>query len=469
MKDFAKWGLRISITTYGLLHFFTSLYEQPLLLTVLSISGFCILFFSAIILSLKKLKVPLALLGVGFAVLITSGTPILEGLHYGFLQMRNMVGLLIVVPLISWVLREEPYMEAIVGFGHKLLNTSRKFYFGVISFTQVISFFLLFGSIQMVYHFIDDIVKNKNGEAWDNFKSTPLLRGFALSTLWVISIPSFVFVVEIMNASLYISMLQGLGMAIVGIIIALIFSYFEEKKYEVDLTAGLEAELSDLLRSNKQNNQYMKRYFIEFIVLFVTLFGSIFVIQAFVHIELLILIPLAVVSFIVLYFIYKQRINKLLTQGKKHFKSDITLGSYQLCVMLGAGVMIYSFNQTNFATFVVDGIYGLQSTLPFLNILYLLPFIVIILGFFGLGPLTTMALVGGILGSLDLPYPPEIIVLTVTSGSSISILLSPLIMPVITLSSANGLSGIKNGILFNWKYAVVLYVVVQVYVQLMVL
>lgn len=469
MKDFARWGLSLSITIYGLVHFVTYFYEQSFLLLILSISGFGILFFSAIQLSVKKLKVPFALVVVGLAVLIGSGTPILEGLQYGLLQMRNMVGLLIVVPLISWVLREESYMEAIVGFGNKLLNTSRKFYFGAISFTQVIAYFLLFGSIQMVYHFVDDILKNKEGEAWDNFKGTALLRGFALSTLWVISIPSFVFVVEIMNASLYISILQGFGMAIVGVMIALIFSRFEEKKYGVDLTAGLESELSEVLSSNKHNHRHMKRDFIEFIVLFFTLFGSIFIIQAFVDIELLILIPLAVVSFIVIYFIYKRRVDKLFIQAKSHVQNDIIHGTYQLCTMLGAGVMIFSLNQTNFATLVVDGIYGLQSTLPFLNILYLLPFIVIILGFFGLGPLTTMALVGGILGSLDLPYPPEIIVLTVTSGSAISILLSPLIMPVITLSSVNGLSGIKNGIVFNWKYAVALYAVVQVYVQLMVM
>src|SRR5699024_3418747 len=113
------------------------------------------------------------------------------------------------------------------------------------------------------------------------------------------------------------------------------------------------------------------------------------------------------------------------------------------------GMMIYALNQTDFAQTVVDGIYGLQSILPFINILYLLPFIVIILGFCGLGPLTVMALVGGILGSLHFPYPPEIIVLAITSGSAIAILLSPLIMPVITLSSANGLSGLKTGIRYN--------------------
>ncbi|MHA6250873.1 hypothetical protein [Oceanobacillus sp. CAU 1775] len=468
MLSFNKTGLSLSIIVYAVLHFFTYFYENALLHTILSLSGFGILIFSVLILSVKKLKLPLALVSVGIVILLISGTSLVEGLYHGLVFMRNMVGLLIIVPLISWVLREEPYMEAIVGFGHKLLNTSRRFYLGVISFTQVIAYFLLFGSIQMVYHFVDQILEDKKGEAWENFKGTALLRGFALSTLWVVSIPSFVFIVEIMDASLYISILQGLGAAIVGVVIAMIFSYFEEKKYGVDLTAGLQSEFAEVLGESKLNYRRMKRDLIEFVVLFVSLFGTIFIVQAFVEIELLVLIPLVVVVWIISYFLYKKRPHKLWKQTREHFKDGIVSSSYQLCVMLGAGTMIYALNQTGFAVMVVDGIYELQATFPFLNLLYFLPFIIIILGFFGLGPLTVMALVGGILGSIDLPYPPEVIVLAITSGSAISILLSPLIMPVITLSGANGLSVFKNGVGYNWKYAVVLYVVVQVYVQIMV-
>src|SRR5699024_11197335 len=94
--------------------------------------------------------------------------------------------------------------------------------------------------------------------------------------------------------------------------------------------------------------------------------------------------------------------------------------------------------------------------------------IVIILGFMGLGPLTVMVLVGGIFESISLPYSPELIVLAITSGNAISIMLSPLIMPVIILSSINGLSPIKNGFRFNYKYAIAFYVMVQVYIQTMV-
>ena len=69
---------------------------------------------------------------------------------------------------------------------------------------------------------------------------------------------------------------------------------------------------------------------------------------------------------------------------------------------------------------------------------------------------------------MDLPYPPELIVLAVTSGSVISILISPVIMPVIVLSASNGLSLFTNGIKFNWKYALVFYIIVQIYIQTMV-
>src|SRR5699024_3949548 len=102
---------------------------------------------------------------------------------------------------------------------------------------------------------------------------------------------------------------------------------------------------------------------------------------------------------------------------------------------------------------------------PFINILYFLPFMVIILGFFGLSPLTAMVLLGGILESIQLPYPPELIVVAITLGSPISILLAPLIMQIIAYSGVNALRGFKNVIRFNWKYALILYIVGQIYVQ----
>ncbi|UJL45568.1 hypothetical protein KFZ58_14345 [Virgibacillus sp. NKC19-16] len=464
MNALIQWGLRLSITFYALLHFITYFYDKEILLFFLSISGLSLFLFAVISYTVKNIKLPLSLFLVGIAILFFSNGSMTEGILNGFLQMRDMIGLLVVIPMIGWVLREEPYMEAIMGFGHKMLNTSRKFYVGMASFTQIIAYFLNFGSIPMMYQFENMILKDEKGEAWENFKGTAVLRGFALSTMWVVSIPSFAFVVEAMNASLWVSIFQGLGMSICGIFLAVAFSHFEEKRYGVDLTTGLQTEISEVLRhttDRKQRNHRVR----EFVVLFVTLFGTIFLLQAVLPIELLVLIPLVVLVWIGVYYLVKKRTKNLLKEAKIYVQTDMGKQSYQLCVMLGAGMMISALNQTGFASLVVDGIYALQESLPFINVLYFLPFMVIILAFFGLGPLTVMVLVGGILGSLSLPYPPELIVLVVTSGSAISILLSPMIMPVIVLSGNNGLSLFTNGVKFNWKYAAMLYVVVQVYVQ----
>ncbi|WP_067726114.1 hypothetical protein [Oceanobacillus damuensis] len=464
MKKVIQWGLTLSITLFTILHFYTYFNEHDILLTSLSISGMGIFVFTVIIYTPPKIKMPLGLFMVGVVILVFSDTSLTQGVLNGFLQMRNMIGLLVIVPMISWVLREEPYLEAIMGFGHRLLNTSRKFYFGIISFTQIIAYFMLFGSIPMMYQFVNMILKDEKGEAWENFKGTAILRGFALSVMWVVSIPSFAYVVETMDASLGVSILQGMLVAVAGVIVSLIFSKFEERKYGVNLTAGLTSEIEDLL-SHTSNKKAMNRNVIEFSILFVSLFGSIFILSSFVDIELLVLIPLIVMIWIVSYYVFKGKMNRLIDTAKTYVRKDMAHQSYQLCVMLGAGILIFGLSQTGFASFFVNGIYSLQEVLPFLNVLYFLPFMIIILGFVGLGPLTVMVLVAGILESIYLPYPPELIVLTVTLGSSISILLSPVLMPIIVLSGANGLSGFKNGVKFNWKFALVLYVMVMGYVQ----
>ncbi len=53
--------------------------------------------------------------------------------------------------------------------------------------------------------------------------------------------------------------------------------------------------------------------------------------------------------------------------------------SYQLCVMIGAGMLIAGLTKTGFAGWVVDSLYALEAVAPFINLLYLLPFMVIIL------------------------------------------------------------------------------------------
>lgn len=457
-------GVKISTLCYAVLHFITYFYQYKFLVDLQSISGFLILFFAAFVFPVKKFKLPLSLFLIGMIVLIVSDTPIIEGLLNGFLQMRNIIGLLVVVPIISWVLTEESYIPSMIKFSQQLLNSSRKMYFGIMTFTQIIAYFLLFGAIPMIYQFLNMVLKHEKGEVWEHFKGTAILRGFALSVMWVVSIPSYIFAIEAVNATLWKAILQGLGAASIGIFIALIFSHYEEKRYKADLSASLKREIADLIEQVGEEKG-KNRLAIEFMVLCVTFLGLIFSLNAILPLNLMMLIPLIIIGWTISYYVLKRRVGSFIKQVRIHYNKSLVQESFQISVMLGAGFLIYALNQTNFAENVINGIYSMQEMFPLINLLYLLPLMVIILGFAGLGPLTVMVLVGGILENLNLPYPPELIVLAISSGSAISILLSPMIMPIIVLSNLNGLSGFKNGIKFNLLYALVLYTIVQIYVQ----
>src|SRR5699024_5543361 len=156
---------------------------------------------------------------------------------------------------------------------------------------------------------------------------------------------------------------------------------------------------------------------IEFFLLFISLFGTIFLIYGICVFPLLILIPLVIIAWMISFYLYKQRQSKLKTIGKQYVTDDLKNQTPSVVLMLSICVLIYAINETSFAEYVVSGINYLESQVSWLNPLYLLPFIVIVLGLMGLGPLTVMVLVAGILTTLDLPYPPELIVLAITSGS----------------------------------------------------
>jgi len=469
MRIFIYYGLRISILFYVFLHILTFFIENTFLLEMLPLFGLAIILFGLLSTPLTKFKLPLFILFISIMILLFSGTQIINGLISGMTEMRNVIGLLVVIPLISSALQEEPYIENLMGVFHDFINTSKKFYFTLVSLTQVLTYFLLFGSITMMYQFVNVVLKNQKGEMWERYKGTALLRGYALSTLWVVTVPSFIVVVDTLNASIYISIAQGFGIALIGTIIGIFFVSSAERRQNLDITSVLQKEINTVLVNASHNKEERKQKVIEFFILFLSLFGTIFIIYGVWEVPLMTLIPIVIIGWTITFYIYKRRIYKFKALTKDYFFNSLKNQTYQVSLMLSIGALIFSLNQTNFAENVVGGLNFLENYISWLNPLYLLPFIVIILGLLGLGPLTVMVLMAGILNSLALPYPPELIVLAITSGSVISILISPVIMPLIVLSASNGLSLFTNGFKFNWKYSLVFYAVTQLYIQLMIL
>ena len=253
MVQLAKKGYTLFITLYVLMHFVVYFTGGETLSPVLSIFGLTAFLLGYFFLPMKQAAISLLLLVIALIIHLTAGTSLIEATVSGFTVMSGLIALLLIVPTISWVLEEKPYIEAVINFAQNLLNTSRKFYFGMMVITQIISYFLLFGSIPMVYGMIDDFLENQKGEVWENYKGTALLRGFSLTTMWVVSIPSFIFAVQALGASLGLSILQGFVIAFAGTLLSVLFSHFQERHYGVDLTAGIQEELGRIEEEKKED------------------------------------------------------------------------------------------------------------------------------------------------------------------------------------------------------------------------
>lgn len=208
---------------------------------------------------------------------------------------------------------------------------------------------------------------------------------------------------------------------------------------------------------------------LEFISLFLSLLVMTFVANAFIPVGLLTIIPLVVITWAIGYFVWKRKLSALTKESKTYVAVGIASKAQECSIMLTAGLLITALNASDWSEGMMQGVHQVTSNVPGLNFLWVLPLIVMLLGFLGMGPLTVMVLIAGIVKSIHLPYPPEIIVLALTLGSSLSLMFSPVVIPVLVLSSVNGLSPIKNSFQQNWKFAIGFYFLVELYMQMRVL
>lgn len=460
-------GALFTIATigYASLYYITLVKPTENATIALGIVGIIMFITGVLRLKLRGLAVPLFLFIIGAIIQLTTHGSLLNWLVYGSSEMSNLITLLFIVPVVSWILREEAYIDAIIRLGHRLFDSSKKFYTGLMLVNQLIAYFLLFGCIPMMYQFVNDFLRDRNSEAWEYFKGTALLRSFALTTLWVVSIPSFAFAVDHLNASLGWTILQGLLISILGVLLSLLFLHRKEKAEQINFTNGIKQEMERRFQLAMKQTE-AKKLVVEFAILFLSLFSTIIVIHLLFAWSLLAIIPPIILIWTLGYFIFKKRPERFFAETRSYLTVETKQKAQQFSLLLAAGMLIYAVNQSGIGSYMIDGLFYLADTIPFMNFLAILPFMAIILGFLGLGPLTVIVLVAGILESVALPYPAELVVLAMTSGSVISVMLSPVVLPVIILSATNRLSIMKNGIGFNWSFALMFYLMVQAYIQL---
>lgn len=456
----------LSATLFVIFHFIELMTNHELFLELISFFGFIALVSGILLLTKRNAILPLFLLLLAMIICIVNAeTTFIDVTWLGSRKMRALLPMLFVIPFVGWVLKQEDYVEDTIVLLKSRLKSSRTFYGTLMFMTQIISFFLLFGSIVVVYQIVQTFLKEKDSPTWKDFKATAILRGFSFTTIWVVSMASFAYTVEVMDAPLMTTFIQGFLVSVVGIFLAMIHLFLYEKKHKINFSKEIEETISKVAR-NIESKENIYRNPIEFVILFLTLVSMTFIFNWLLPIGLLSVIPLVVILWVFTYFLIKGKWKVLYMEGKQYLQEGIASSAQQWSLLLAVGLLIVAFDMSGISEAVMQGVYHWTEDILGLNFLWVLPIIVLLLGFIGVGPLSVTVLISGILLSIHLPYDPEIIVLAMTLGSALSVLLSPLIIPTILLSSVNGRSTFENSFMSNWKFAIVIYFVVECYIQL---
>ncbi|WP_139311323.1 hypothetical protein [Bacillus sp. MRMR6] len=393
--------------------------------------------------------------------MFTNQVTVLDIFWKGTLELADIIVLILIVPLIGWVIQHENYIDSIFLKARIFLKSSVQYFTGVMVFTQVLSHFLLIGSIPLIYQFVNDNIKgSSNGIEY--LKNLSILRGFALGTLWVVTIPSFSYSVKASGASLISVMVQGFIVSTIAIILSLLLFYYRDKSGWADATALIQDKIMGI--DHQVDKGYMNKCIKEFFILFLSFLVISITLHMYVGWDLLVVVPQVTIICVLAYFLLKKSLPKLKNHSKQYFFKDILNKSEELSIYFSVSIFIFAVRVSDIGVYIVD-LLNLITSLPWINLYMLLPFLMLLLGFAGLGPLTSMILVGGLLLNLPIPFTPELLVLSLTVGSAISTMMSPIGVSVIMLSTNGHVGKFTLSIKSNYVFCTLLYLISQIYIQ----
>jgi hypothetical protein len=457
------YGNKVFVTAlvmFILLYFLSTISEVTLIIELLSMLGFVMLISIFLLLPVRGLILPILLITLSILIVwMTSSSPVVMWL--GLREMSAIIPLIILISLVSWIIGHRPYVKAIMSRGGKLITTTTRFFSIVAGLTHLISSFMTVGGIVFVYQMFRNAKNKQVSEySWDFTMSTAIMRGFTLTVLWTAVHPAFAYGLAGTNAPLLPTVVKGFGLACIGFVLGIFIFRLQMKRFQIskdvlpDLSTCSDVQLDGLVW--------------KFLCWVFLLMGGIFITNQWLHINILLAVPVVIVLVTTLYFAsnrsmsqYKQLWVHLVTVDLEKKKKEILL-------ILSAGLLVGTLKETGYGH-VLFGYFLTAVEWLNINVLIGLTFVVILLGFCGFPPIPAMVLLSGILVNLPGDYAPELIALSLLLGVSVTLVIAPVTVPLLLISSQNGRSLAENGFRWNIVFGVTLLIVGIGYIQLLTL
>lgn len=463
MKVFAKLVNKFFVTalvTFILLYFISTAWKESIIFDLLSAMGLMMLlsiFFSK---PKQNIVLPVLLITLSMIVVwITASPPFV--LWIGLREMRAIIPLIILITLVNWIISHRPYVKALMNFGKRKITTPTRFFSFVAILTHFISSFMTVGGIAFVYQlFRNEKKPTVSQDPWEFTLGTAIMQGFTLTVLWTAVHPAFAYVIAGTHAPLLTTVSKGLGLAFLGFIISIIIYQFQMKRKQIptDVTPDLE------INSGEQLDGLVGK----FLFWVSLLMGGIFITSQWLQLDILLAVPIVIVVVTTIYFITNDSISEYKKLWTRLVIVDLALKKKEILLILSAGLLVGTLKETGYGFVLFDYFLTAVDILN-INILISLTFVVILLGFCGFPPIPAMVLLSGILVNVPGGYSPDLVALSLLLGVSVTLVIAPVTVPLLLISSLNGRSLAENGFQSNILFGVALLIIGLLYIQLLAL
>ena len=367
--------------------------------------------------------------------------------------------MIVLIPMLGWILQRENYIQAFLFTTKKMMTSPRNVYLLLMTVMMISTFFFSLGSVLLLFT-LGATLFAKLGNDWLEEKDTIILQGFALSSIWSLTEPSMVYSLEATQAPVLLTLGLGVILSLIGMALGLLFFRTRSKK----MSKNFQSE--SLETSFDGGPQKAKLLVLELFIILIGFYALILIGLKLLQMPIIHVIPLAILISTLIYFTVKKDFKYLAKNIKEYASDGIGKKSRELGYLLSAGLVIIVLVATGYGVQLFSALIHWSNSVPFMSVLFILPLVIVLLGFIGLPPTPSMVLIAAVIVNTPIEHSPTVLVLTLLTGCTLSFLISPVTMPSLILSSLNNRSPFQNGFKKNFWYALSFYITAELYIHI---
>jgi DcuC family C4-dicarboxylate transporter len=439
--------LRSQLALAFLLLFLINIFFDLMIINnILAIITVCLILINLPFLKGINKYVSLFLLSSGIVLLISTGAPLAQWAN-ALTANTGLICLILAVPLLGIPLDFEDFRQALAQSVKKYMDRPQPFYLITTFLSYSLGMLLNLAAITIIYQLLNRVATKYPRSLF----LTALTRGYGYCVFWSPNFVSVAVVLHYLELTWFKIAPWGFLFTTISIVIAYLFLKIEYASLIKDSTFPKEAEIPP---GDKEETKVLKKlmalglFLLLLIVFLEYLTGK----------SVLIIVPLVSVIFPYVVAVLWRKTTVYYNALKHYYKNTLANSKNEIVLFAIAGFFGQALIEAGVGELLTKIINNANIEQ---GLIYIIAIIVpmVLLSLIGIHPVVSGSTIAVTVPVTSLPLMPIQYALTLLAGWTLAIILSPFSGTVLITSGISQESPYKLGIGWNWRYALILFVI----------